>query len=590
MHNPRANSYRGPLIWYSMLAVISAAYVAFCAYTPITLVANSNLDDALFIYHAQLLSRGHWLGPFSQFTLMKGPGYSVFLALSAWSGLPSSVSEAGLNCLAIGMLAWVLWRLSGSAPTAVAIFLVTLWNPGLVSLRILRQAIYSAQTLLFLATFSLALFASHRRGRVIFWSALSGVLLGWFWLTREEGPWILPGIAILICGAAVRSWIQSRTIRLAAIATVSMVLAFGMVLIAFRSANLFAYGSFVGVDTQESNFIGAVDALQSVEVGELIPYVPVTAEARAKIYEVSPTFASLRDYLDPPEGSPFEVPGCRSYRWTCHEIAGGWFIWALRDAAASAGYYRTPARAAAFFHAVRSEVNFACAHQRLVCHSWPIPFMPRITRAQAWSIPTSFHKVLSNLLFQRPPLLLQGVSSGTPEPLNEYWRFLNRPIHMPVAENLPKENLFSTYSQYEPGNREGAKQIRFSLRVRKFLNLAYGFIVPAIFWPGLVAMLLAVFLRGPRLAACDPTIVLAAAAWILLLSRILLIALIDASSFPAASWEYAGPAFPLSCIAPILSIASVVKRPLLNSFRIRYAKSESTARDEGVGATPPALQ
>ena len=95
-----------------MLTLMSAAYVVFCAYTPITFVSNANLDDALFIAHAQLLSQGHWLGPFSQFTLMKGPGYSAFLASAAWSGLPVTAAEAIFNGMAVGVLAWVIWRLS----------------------------------------------------------------------------------------------------------------------------------------------------------------------------------------------------------------------------------------------------------------------------------------------------------------------------------------------------------------------------------------------------------------------------------------------------------------------------------------------
>jgi hypothetical protein len=99
-----------------------------------------------------------------------------------------------------------------------------------------------------------------------------------------------------------------------------------------------------------------------------------------------------------------------------------------------------------------------------------------------------------------------------------------------------------------------------ALRVRGFLNYAYGFLLPAIFWPGLATMLIAVWMSGPRRAIGDPIVILAAAAWVLLFSRILLIALIDASSFPAASWEYAAPAFPLSTIAPLLSIASVVRQ------------------------------
>ncbi len=557
---------------------MSAAYVLFCAYTPITIVGGSNLDDALFMDHAQMLLEGRWLGPFSQFTLMKGPGYSVFLAVSALSGLPISVSEAIFNLIAVGALAWVIWRLSDSPFAAIAIFVVTLWNPGLVSLRVLRQAIYSAQTLLFLAVFSFALFGINRIARVVMMGALAGIILGWFWLTREEGFWMLPGIAILIFGAGLRSWIQSRTIRVPAIATGCMLLAFALVLVAFRTVNLFVYGSFVGVDTQETNFIGAVDTLQSVEVGKLIPYVPVSAEARAKIYQVSPAFASLREYLDPPEGSPFEVPGCRSYPWTCHEIAGGWFIWALRDAAASAGYYETPARAAEFFRQIRIEVGSACADHRLVCDPVPIPFMPRMSRAQAWTIPGSIRRVIGNLEFRRPPLLVQGPSSGTAQQLSEYWHFLNEPIPMPVAQRASADARLTADELLEL--RAESPLIPLALGVRSFLNYAYSFVLPAILWPGLISILIAVWMSGPRRAASEPIIILiilAATAWGLLLTRVLLIALIDASSFPAASWEYAAPAFPLSCIAPLLSIASLMKQLRFRSSAAKSDAEESVA-------------
>jgi hypothetical protein len=70
---------------------------------------------------------------------------------------------------------------------------------------------------------------------------------------------------------------------------------------------------------------------------------------------------------------------------------------------------------------------------------------------------------------------------------------------------------------------------------------------------------------------------LAATAWVLLITRVLLIALIDASSFPAASWEYAAPAFPLSCIAPLLSIASLMKLLLFRSSAAKSHAEESGA-------------
>ena len=565
----------------SILALLATAYVVFCTYTPITLVGGSNLDDELFIAHARLLASGHWLGPFSQFTLMKGPGYSAFLALSAWSGLSVASSEAIFNCLAVGALAWVIWRLSHSAFAALAIFIVTLWNPGLLSLRVLRQAIYSAQTLMFMALIAYAFFGTRGRTRIIMMSLLAGLVLGWFWLTREEGAWIVPGVVLLVCGAMLRARVLEGSIRAPTIASASMLLAFSSVLLAFRLANLIAYGSFIGVDTQEPNFIGAVDALQSVEAGDPIPYVPVSAETRAAIYDVIPAFASLKPYLDPPGGSPFERPGCRWYPWACDEIAGGWFIWALRDAAASAGHYQSPADAAAFFHRLRDQVRTACAKHDLVCDPWPIPFMPRISSAQAWGIPGSFRRVLMNITFRWPPLLNQGPSSGRASDIFNDWMFLNQPVYMPTVERVPVGNLFVTYAGH-------ASWVGLALRTRKFLIDAYGVIVPAIFWPGLAAMFIGLWSIGARRAAADPIIIMAAAAWTLLLTRVALIALIDASAFPAASWEYAAPAFPLACIAPLLSLAVLLNQPLLLTWPSRFRKRTVAPHEDN--ATMPAAE
>src|SRR6266481_7841219 len=47
---------------------------------PVVAHANASFDDRLFLALAEPILKGHWLGPYSQFTLMKGPMYSVFIA------------------------------------------------------------------------------------------------------------------------------------------------------------------------------------------------------------------------------------------------------------------------------------------------------------------------------------------------------------------------------------------------------------------------------------------------------------------------------------------------------------------------------
>src|SRR5258708_35277485 len=117
---------------------------------------------------------------------MKGPGYCGFLAVSSYSGFPLPVTQSIFNCIALGALCWVLYRLSGSRVLAFVIFVLVLWDPGLLCLRVLRQAIYPGQLLLLLAGLLYTLFCARTVRSAGLVGSLSGLLFGWFWLTREE--------------------------------------------------------------------------------------------------------------------------------------------------------------------------------------------------------------------------------------------------------------------------------------------------------------------------------------------------------------------------------------------------------------------
>ena len=47
---------------------------------PVVAHANASFDDRLYLALAEQILKGNWLGPYSQFTLMKGPMYSLFVA------------------------------------------------------------------------------------------------------------------------------------------------------------------------------------------------------------------------------------------------------------------------------------------------------------------------------------------------------------------------------------------------------------------------------------------------------------------------------------------------------------------------------
>jgi|HubBroStandDraft_6_1064221.scaffolds.fasta_scaffold220775_2 hypothetical protein len=74
----------------SLLVVVftvAAVRLAIVLNLPLLFLPKAGHDDGLFMRLGASLASGHWLGDFSQFTLMKGPGYPAFLAVTNFSGL-----------------------------------------------------------------------------------------------------------------------------------------------------------------------------------------------------------------------------------------------------------------------------------------------------------------------------------------------------------------------------------------------------------------------------------------------------------------------------------------------------------------------
>ena len=85
--------------------VVSLAYVILSVHLPVGVLADARFDDAWFFGRAHDLAAGRWLGSYSQVTLMKGPGYPVFLALCYGIGVSAILVQALLNVAACALFA-----------------------------------------------------------------------------------------------------------------------------------------------------------------------------------------------------------------------------------------------------------------------------------------------------------------------------------------------------------------------------------------------------------------------------------------------------------------------------------------------------
>jgi hypothetical protein len=432
--------------------ILIIAYVVILANTPIAIRSANIHDDALYIDLARYLSEGRWLGPFNQYTLMKGPGYPFFLAASNRLGIPVSVAHALFHCAAIVFFVAVAARLLPSPWLAAILFPLLLWHPLSFTEPfplVLRDSIYYGQVLIFLAALGYALLGARGKRNKLIWGAVTGVVLGWVWLTREEGVWLLPGVAVVAVAAIVRAY-RAGSLR-PTMATLAVVVgAFAATQAAFAGANWWAYGKFAGVDTKEANFQRALREIEGVEPGATRPFVPVARATRERIYAASPAFASLQNYFEGTAGAKWRDYTCQVQPAVCGEIGAGHFMWALRDAAASNGNYASPQAASAFFGRVADEISDACGRGILKCDPPLIAEMPHVTEQQLSKVPGLYTEAAKLLLLWGPLPAETQESSGIADIFDAHRNFLHAFLVKP-SRDIPGGLILAGW-YYRSGN------------------------------------------------------------------------------------------------------------------------------------------
>lgn len=404
-------------------------------------------DDGLFMRLASEIVAGNWLGSFDQYTLMKGPGYPVFLATASVSGLPVSLLHGALQTVGIALSAYVIGRLSRQAALGWFSFVFLMLMPQPFSAevhRVVRDQIYWSQCLIVLAAFGFGILSADLKKKgMIFWGGLGGGVLSWAWLTREEGLWLIPGILVVLFLGSWRAYrlehslVRPLTVFLAAVAS------FSIPLMSYMALNKLYYGSFVSVDFKERNFKAALGALQRVDDGSSVDYLPASTTARQLAAKVSPAFAPLEKSLR--HGGPLEgwmVFGCSFYPQTCGDYGGGWFLWAFRDAAALNGFYSSPASAQEGFSKIATEIEAACKDGRISCKSGLFDFLPPMSPTQLLSLPQKVIKAWQLIVTtSASPGILAPPTPATGK-FAYYWAFLNFPIAvLPPPESPPAAQI-----------------------------------------------------------------------------------------------------------------------------------------------------
>ena len=343
--------------------------------------ADAPHDDGLFLNLAGSLSLGDWLGPYNNLTLAKGAFYPLWIATTFVSGIPLLLAEHLLYIAACALFIISIRPILSRQSILFLIWTILLFNPmsytdGVMT-RVIREGIYPALTLLVVAG-AVGILARHdRKMKALWlWSVCLGVSLSAFWLTREEGVWLIPSI-LLILGSAVIRMRHTQPDRWRVLSSLC-VLPFCIWLLAIGTVagiNKVWYGLFTTAECKSRDFLAAYGALSRVKHSQWKPYYPLPREARKRIYKVSPAFAELAPFLEGNLGEGWTSCSCQGAS-ICDDIAGGWFMWAFRDAVAMAGHYESSASVANYYRQLATEINAACARGQIECGAERASMMP----------------------------------------------------------------------------------------------------------------------------------------------------------------------------------------------------------------------
>jgi hypothetical protein len=494
--------------------------------SPMWLVDAPN-DDGLFTRLAGHLIDGEWLGPYNELTLAKGPGYPLFIAAAYQLHVPLKLAEHAVHLLACAVMGLAVWRVFRSRGAGLAAYAALALNPaylGVAAARIGRDAFYGSLTLLLAGSVVLVVASvpdlAARGWRwavpvVVVAGPVVGLVGAGYYLTREERTWVVPALAVAVLGGFV-SWPRRRRITVAN----GLVLGGFALLVALTgvwaigwtaSQNQREYGTSVTADLAGGEVARAYGEWQRVEAGHERRYVPVSAAQRDAVYRISPAAADLAGPFSY-EASGWIGLGC-SWIGVCDDYIGGFFVWAMRDAAAASGHADSGAEEQRYFGEIADDIARACDSGELRCSAPPIGPLPPLDRIHMNELGDSVWYMADAFLAynvgepDRPP-------SGGGNP--GYWETLTHPMRGVGSE--------ADYLAAEPGRLHHQEVVsgltdlyRPAVRVGVLVALA-----------GLLAGIAT--RAGRRNWAA---LLLVTGAFVAVLTRLLLLALIDATAWPA---------------------------------------------------------
>lgn len=328
---------------------------------PVRYLPTNKYDDGLMVNMANNLLQGKWLGEYNCLTLVKGIFTPLFIAITKIIEIPFLIGQDLFYDISCIFVIYVVGKILKNKKLLGIIYICLIFNPITYSAelcRVYRDGIYSGLTM-FLIGFAYIIFLNRRENiqKQIKYFVGLGITLSSLYLCREETIWLLPFVLMstiitMIFIAKDKNINNTKKRLLLYLIPIGIVIVNNLLVCTINYKN---YGVFELNQYWSKEFKSAYGALTRVKPKETYSRVPVSQETMKRIYEISPKFKELENYLSGEEGKRWSKCGDGQYG----EIQGGWLHWALIRAVEEQGYYKDAKTANKYYQELADEINNA---------------------------------------------------------------------------------------------------------------------------------------------------------------------------------------------------------------------------------------
>ncbi len=340
-----------------LLVVLCAIRVYIQSKLPLYPIDAAGVDDMLMVSYAHLLGDNNlFLGEYSFYTLLKLPGYGMFLWLNNFLNTRYSILLGVVYSAGCLLLFKTMKDLTQDTLKAFLTFIITLFCPVMfassVGGRIYCIALVPVLTV-YIAALYIGVIGRANMGKgALFFLFMAGIIYGFYRIIRYDHVWMTlfmigVSIVVVVIVTTAEGFAVSKRKIIALLIPFIVGIAITTTL---KTINYLNYGIYAASDFNEMHFAQMCKYLMSIEPVEEYDGVYVTMETLHRAADVSPNLKKLVDNRD-------------SMGWDSQDENGEVWIdlyaWNLRYAADNLHLYANPIDCDLYFKQICDDLSNA---------------------------------------------------------------------------------------------------------------------------------------------------------------------------------------------------------------------------------------